>query len=784
MPGFTIDTHTLDELQFHVLLETLQGYAFTAEGRAYYEHPEYRTDAGQLEYARDVTAEILGVFSVKPTVSVRTAPSITDALTQARKPGAVLSGEQLWDILSYVQTVSALKRQFLIPDAHQPLLAGLLEEIPDLSALLDALAEYLEYPGTVREDHPRIRRLNDALRREKDERNRLIGRLIGQAGDSMQSNIAAVRDGRLVLPVKSHDKSRMPGIMHASSQTGNTLFIEPFELVDKNNAVSVAEQEVYLEIGRILGELTEKTAEYLELLEQMQTAASGFDRYYAAACYAREYACTRPETSDSAFVLRQARHPLLKKKAVPVDIVIDEQVRVMVMSGPNAGGKTVTIKTVGFFVLMNQLGLYLPAAEGIRMPVFTSLWSDIGDEQSIELELSTFSGHLKRISTILQHADDHALILLDELGTGTDPIEGAALAQAILEHCLDHAALTLVTSHHAVLKQYAYATEHVTNASMAFDETTHEPTFKVVFGHPGESRAVDTAKRLGFPEHIISEAQDLLGDDMLDVSKMMQNLQLREQQLIKAEADMASRRKELSERSRGLDLERLRLKQEKMIVKRQDVSALQKFIRESRSRLEQTVRELRESGALSKQQIRAAHQVIEDFEKRQSEEELTIETTDELIPDESAHELSQGDRVSVISSRQKGKIIRVQKQGSYLVELENGMRLTLSSAQLRLQTEDGASGKKVQVVVDDYGQQAVSVVDIRGMTLSEALGVIERQIDAALLTGLTTFSIIHGKGEGILQAGVRDFLSHHKDIQSYSFARPEDGGYGKTIVEL
>jgi DNA mismatch repair protein MutS2 len=271
---------------------------------------------------------------------------------------------------------------------------------------------------------------------------------------------------------------------------------------------------------------------------------------------------------------------------------------------------------------------------------------------------------------------------------------------------------------------------------------------------------------------------------MLDVSKMMQNLQLREQQLIKAEADMASRRKELSERSRALDLERLRLKQEKMIVKKQDVSALQKFIRESRSRLEQTVRELRESGALSKQQIREAHQVIEDFEKRQTEEETAIETTDEMLPDETAHELSQGDRVSVISSRQKGKIIRVQKQGAYLVELENGMRLTLSSAQLRLQQEQEASAKRVQVVVDDYGQKAVSVVDIRGMTLSEALGVIERQIDAALLSGLTTFSVIHGKGEGILQAGVRDFLSHHKDIQSYSFARPEDGGYGKTIVEL
>jgi DNA mismatch repair protein MutS2 len=784
MPGFTIDRHTLDELQFHVMLETLQGYAFTSEGREYYEHPEYSTDAHQLEYARDVTAEILGVFSVKPTVGVRKTPGITDALVRARKPGAVLSGEQLWDIFSYVQTVSALKRQFLNPDARQPLLAGLLEAIPDLSALLEALGEYLEYPGSVREDHPRIRRLNDALRSQKDERNRLIGRLIGQGGDSMQSNIAAVRDGRLVLPVKSHDKNRMPGIMHASSQTGNTLFIEPFELVDKNNAVSVAEQEVHLEIGRILAELTEKTAEHLEFLEQMQTAAARFDRFYAAACYAGEHACTRPETSASAFVLRQARHPLLKKKAVPVDIVIDEQVRVMVMSGPNAGGKTVTIKTVGFFVLMNQLGLYLPAAEGIRMPVFTSLWSDIGDEQSIELELSTFSGHLKRISSILQHADDHALILLDELGTGTDPIEGAALAQAILEHCLNHAALTLVTSHHAVLKQFAYATDHVTNASMAFDETTHEPTFKVVFGHPGESRAVDTAKRLGFPEHIITEAQNLLGNDMLDVSKMMQNLQLREQQLAGAEADMASRRKELSERSRALDLERLRLKQEKMIVKRQDMSALQRFIRESRSKLEQTVRELRESGGPSKQQIRKAHQVVEDFEKRQSEEEQRIETADEALPDEAEHELSQGDRVSVISSRQKGRIIRAEKRDSFLVELENGMRVTLPSSQLKRRQEEKSSGKRVQVVVDDYGQRAVSVVDIRGLTLSEALEVIERQIDAALLSGLANFSIIHGKGEGILQAGVRDFLSHHKDIQSFSYARPEDGGYGKTLVEL
>jgi DNA mismatch repair protein MutS2 len=787
MPGFFIDHHTLEELQFSIILEQLKGYTFSKEGSSTFEDPSFITDREQLDYVRDMVAEILDVFSLNPSVTVATAPAIDQALVQAEKAGSTLDGEQLFDIGFYLDTASRLPKQFLIPDREQPLLRTLLSSVPDLSGLRSVLKEYLVTPGLVREDHPRIRRLTEAVRKEKEERARLIGRLISDSGPSLQASQAAVRDGRLVLPVKSHDKKELPGIMHASSHSGNTLFIEPFELVEKNNAVSIAEQQVAIEIEKIYRELTLEVSEALPIIGELQDIAGRFDRFYALARYALEHHCTRVETSTGGIVLKKARHPLLKEKAVPIDIDIDDQTRIIVMSGPNAGGKTVTLKTVGFFVLMNQLGMYLPASDGVQLPIFDSIWTDIGDEQSIELELSTFSGHLKRISTILQHSGPGALVILDELGTGTDPIEGAALAQAILEHCRSHTALTLVTSHHSVLKQYAYAREQVTNASMEFDEISHTPTFSVVFGHPGQSRAIETANRLDFPSGIISEAEKLLGDSMLDVSKMMQHLQQKEQELAGQEEVLKAREHELTERSRALDLEKLKVRQESVLHKSRDISSLQRFIKESRSLLEQTVRSLREQGELSKEQIRAAHEVIEGFQEREKiEQEKISKERDEISgrqKPEAAFKIEAGDAVVVKSNRRQARVVRQEKKDTYLVELDNGMRVTLPKSELGYARQESPD-KKVHVVMDQYDQRPVSTIDIRGMTLSEALIILERQIDSALLSGLSNFSVIHGKGEGILQTGVREYLSHHKDIQSFTFARPEDGGYGKTLVEL
>ncbi|MGM0431606.1 MAG: endonuclease MutS2 [Spirochaetota bacterium] len=783
-----IDNHTLEELQFATILQELQSFCFSPEGRASFARVTFVDNEQDLEHARDLIAELLYVFSVRSHTAVQQVQDIHDSLQSARKEGSRLDGEQLWDIYLYISTASQLPAMFLLEDDEQPKLESLLGGLPDLHHLSGKLAEYLSEPGVIREEHPRVKRLIDAVRREKAERSRLIARYTHGDADALQSQQAAVRDGRLVLPVKAKDKQHIPGVLHTSSHSGNTLFIEPYDLVEKNNAVATAEQEVTREIDAIFRELTSEVAVFLEDINTLSAKAGEFDTYYAKARYAVTHSCTRADTADKGIVLRQARHPLLRDKAVPLDIAIDEHIRVIVMSGPNAGGKTVTLKTVAFLVLMNQLGMYIPAAEGSQLPVFSSVWSDIGDEQSIELELSTFSGHLNRISTILNTIDDKALVLLDELGTGTDPIEGAALAQAILEYCRTRAAVTLVTSHHAVLKQYAYTRDDVSNAAMDFDERAHSPTFRVIFGEAGESRALETAMRLDMPEEIISQAKELLGDEMLDMSHLMKQLQTREQQLREAEERQAQKERELTERIRQLDLQQLQLRQQSNQQKRGDLTHLQKFITEARSQLEQTIRTLREHGELTKKQIKDAHALIDQFENKEQEVSHTIQDEEKRLSKTRATDkpvsYTTGEQVRVGSTKQDGYIVRQEKQDRFVVRLNTGMKLTVSADQLEPAKGKSQKSDQVHVFVDSQQTSPSSTIDVRGMSLSEAIGAVERQIDAAVLAGLDQFAIIHGKGEGVLQTGIHSMLSDKKEIQHVSFARPEDGGYGKTIVQL
>ncbi len=791
MNEFVIDESSLQELQFSFLLEGLKLQTFSPEGRDAFDSYQFFTDNSKLEYQRDFIAELMSIFAVKNCM-VASVPEISDFIERMLKDGLHLEGEQIWKVQEYITVTANLKALFEDEEIETPLLDEILDRIIDMSTLTNVITEYLVSPGIIREDHPRIVKKMQAVRQAKSTRSSLVQNYINSGADTLQSNQAAMRENRLVLPIKSKDKQRYPGFVHTSSQTGNTLFIEPYDLIERNNDVSIAEQELIIEIERIYREISDLIRDHHEDIMILRRVTEEFDIHYAKARFSRKNNFTRPLTSNRSIDLKGIRHPILQEKAIPISIKVDEDTRCIVMSGPNAGGKTVTLKTIGFMALMNQMGMYLPADDGSALPIFSSVYTDIGDEQSIELDLSTFSGHLKRIGDIMRHEDEDSLIIFDELGSGTDPIEGAALAQAIIEFSYERSGLTLVTSHHASLKQFAYAHENVMNASMEFSESAKSPTYRVILGEPGDSHAIETAQRMEFPKTIIDRAKDIVGKEVIEVSAIMKSLKTREEELNGRESHIAKREKTLRTQVRDSDLFNLKLRQKEMIQKRTDVTQLQKYIKESRSLLETTIRELREE-ELTKERVAKARERIEALERRSTEDMKSLRSEEEsfIDPVEPQDDTSYriGDRIRVKSSGTTGKIIREGKRREWNVELDNGLRLTLSESNFRKEMVTSKDNKvswhtRVNYTLEGSKGSSATSVDVRGMTLSESLEKIERFIDSAIISDLHELSIIHGKGEGVLQRGIHSSLSQMPQVRDFFFAKPEDGGYGKTYIIL
>ena len=392
---------------------------------------------------------------------------------------------------------------------------------------------------------PELAAIRERIRRHRADADRSVRGLLEDRDYHAywQTTIPTQRDGRVVLPLKSQFKGRVKGIVHEMSASGSTLFIEPLEVVETNNAI-VQEENLYrLEVRRILRELTAEVSARAGELSLMVEKASFLDTFLARARYALQHACRRAETSEGeagiagCLDLRDARHPLLGPRVVPVSVSAGAENRVLIITGPNTGGKTVSLKMVGLLALMNQFGMEIPAAEGSTLPLFDGIFADIGDEQSIEQSLSTFSAHIGNLSRIVRRVTSRSLVLLDELGAGTDPQEGVALAMALLDHFLAAGCLVLVSTHHGILKNYGATRPGAQNASMGFDRQTLGPTYRILMGVPGESHALEIARRSGLPESVLSSAESYLDDERTDISRLVSNLAERQNKLVKAEEE-------------------------------------------------------------------------------------------------------------------------------------------------------------------------------------------------------------------------------------------------------
>ena len=778
---------SIKELGFPLVLKRIEGCALGNDGvKALHDFPFLTEKADLAKRQEKVGAfcRLLGSPTIELPISFDDISPVFDILDN---PLRSLDGNLIYSVANYIESAKALQAfctSTLENNEQLPPVKDLLgDQIdPMLVSLSMEIQSVLENNGQVKESHPAIRALKRKVEGAKQDRSRFSHEFITTNNSLVQSDQGAFRDGRLVIPVRNDRRTEVKGFINSASTSGNTVFMEPYRLVEMNNAVVMAENQILVEIAKILSELNGKIKLRVYELKKLQKQVSVADALYAMARYAMMTQASATDLAANTCNLLGARHPLLGSKAVPITVSLHDKVKAVVITGPNAGGKTVTIKTVGLLSLLNQFSGYIPALEGSSLPLFDDIYTDIGDEQSIEESLSTFSGHMKQVGYILQHMTSRSLIILDELGSGTDPVEGASLARATLEYCIEKAQLSFVTSHHGVLKQFAYAKDSVINASMEFDEKSHHPTFRVINGIPGDSHALDTARAMHLPKEVVDKAQQYLGSEAIQIGEIIKGLERKKQEADLRERQIEERYASLQVQVRDIQLKELKLRQESLLLKEEQASQLARFMRDKRKELENLVAELR-TGEITREKTKKVKAYVTSLEDTYTQTESQIELEkDRIEPRHHEGHIEFREQMDVLcgTAKREGRIIRRAAKDSWIVAIGT-MKFTMKERDLSLPKRDK---KKVKVLYQSDAPMPKMVLDVRGMNLEETLAILDGQIESALVHGMTTFSVIHGFGDGILSRGIGDYLKKHPRVSDYRFALPEDGGMGKTYIML
>ena len=612
----------------------------------------------------------------------------------------------------------------------------------------------------------------------------------------LQETIITQRDGRFVVPVKAEHKGDMPGLVHDISSTGATLFIEPIGVVQANNEYIELEAKEQKEIERILAELSADVAAHREDIQWDYDALVHLDLIFARGQLSYKMDAIRPEVRrDGAIHLRKARHPLLDaKKAVPIDIELGATFDTLVITGPNTGGKTVSLKTLGLLTLMAQCGLHIPAADQSAVSVYERVLADIGDEQSIEQNLSTFSAHMTNIVAILGEADRHSLILFDELGAGTDPVEGAALAISVIQHVRGMGARVAATTHYAELKTFAMTTAGVENASCEFDVDTLSPTYRLLIGIPGKSNAFAISKRLGLPDAVIESAKAQMSGESVRFEDVLTQLEAKRQALEKREQEANRLYRQREEDARKAREFREQMERAKENARGRGEAEAKRILRDARAAADEVFAELAE---MRKQQTKAertmnANEARAELRRKLNEAEDAATRRDarqEPIPKPS-RPIRAGDLVEIPGVRQNAEVVSVGSDGT--LQLKAGvLKMKAKADEVRLIEDDGRAAKKKNPTVSirqnaDRALRASASreLDIRGMETLEAESVVENFLSAAVMGRLDTVTIIHGKGTGALRKAVHDILRRNKAVKSFRLGVYGEGESGVTVVTM
>ncbi len=605
---------------------------------------------------------------------------------------------------------------------------------------------------------------------------------------ALQEPIITVKNGRYVVPVKAEHKGAVPGLTHDISSSGQTLFIEPMSAVKANNEIRELLAREEREIERILRELSAEASDFSESIILDYNLLTQLDLVFAKAKLSYKLNCAPPEFSERGeLTLKKARHPLLKQaEAVPIDIELGGDFDTLVITGPNTGGKTVSIKTLGLLCLMAQCGLHIPAGDESRIPLFERVLADIGDEQSIEQSLSTFSSHMTNIVGILSECGEGSLVLFDELGAGTDPAEGAALAVAIIEYARSVGAHIAATTHYAELKIYAMTEKGVMNASCEFDVKTLKPTYRLLMGIPGKSNAFAISERLGLPGHIIDDARRRMDKGDVDFEEALTKLEENRKAAEERKAETSEALKRAKEDLDAAEKERKKAEEERLKFTKNARGEAERIIEDARRAADEAFREIerlrREAATdtdwqrLNEAKARLRQGLNEAAEKVTPEREAPIQR-------KPTRPAVKGDTVEILSIGSKATVLEVNSDGS--LQLQAGvMKVTAKQSEVRVTESEKVKIKTASVSVPASTQSAKNELDVRGMTADETVALVERFIDGAQLRHLNQVTIIHGKGTGVLRKAVHECLKRSKQVKSYRLGRFGEGESGVTIVEI
>lgn len=626
-------------------------------------------------------------------------------------------------------------------------------------------------------------------RANEDVKNKLQNYLkSSQYQKYLQDAIITVRDDRYVIPVKQEYRGNIQGLVHDVSGSGATVFIEPIEVVNLNNQIKILIREEAAEIDRILREFTARVAEISAQLNENERIVSALDCIYARAHYANEIKGTLPRVNSNGYVnIKKGRHPLIdRKKVVPVSINLGKNFSILVITGPNTGGKTVSLKSVGLFVLMAGCGLFLPCEDGSDISVFDEIFCDIGDEQSIEQSLSTFSGHMTNIADILSKITPSSLILFDELGAGTEPNEGAALALAITEYILSIGSKAIITTHYTQLKEFSLITDNIENASMEFDLTTFAPTYKLVVGVPGSSNAIQIAKRLGLDDGIIENAKSKLSEEKVSFENVLQSAERLRQQYESTNEEIVSIKTQLNkELDAAKNQSKILANEREMLLKNSKAEA-KRIIQETTDESKQLLKELKslinkynaDEGILF--ELRSK---IKNFNnKKYDTDEKVVDLTKPLIFDK----VQVNDNVYVKKLDSVGKVIEINKQKKKFTVSVGAMKISASCDDLAeaVVYREEKPKKTVSIKTEIKNKMLSNEINLIGQTVDEALVNLDTFIDSCVIASINEIRVIHGRGTGALRKGIQDHLKTHKNVAEFRFGAYGEGDRGVTIVKL
>ncbi len=789
-----MNSKVLRVLESNKIIERLTDKATSEQGRKLTAALEPMTDLEAIRKAQTETADALGYLLRKGSTSFGGNKDLGMCI-RSLEIGSTLSIAELLRIAAFLENVNRIKSYGRKEREDTPAdsLDEYFESLEPLTPLSNEIRRCILSEEEIADDaSPALKKIRRSMAIANDRiHSQLASMISGSCRTYLQDAVVTMRNNRYCIPVKSEYKGQVQGMVHDQSSTGSTFFIEPAAVVNLNNELRELEIKEQEEIAVILADLSAQAGAYTELLTGNQKAMTALDFIFAKAALALEQNAAMPVfNTEHQIRIRQGRHPLLdKKKVVPIDIQLGIDFDLLVITGPNTGGKTVSLKTVGLLTLMGQAGLHIPALDRSELSIFEEVYADIGDEQSIEQSLSTFSSHMTNIVSILQQADGGSLCLFDELGAGTDPTEGAALAISVLDHLHGRGIRTMATTHYSELKVYALSTPFVENASCEFSVETLRPTYRLLIGIPGKSNAFAISSKLGLPDHIIEDAKRHITEDKESFEDLLANLENSRVTIEKERLEIAGYKEEVKALKQKLEAKQEKIDQAKEKILRQANEEAREILQNAKELADETIRVFQKAEAgISIKDLEKSRQKVRD-KISEKNEKLTLKNDKPTHKVLKPTQIRPGDSVKVVSMGLKGTVSSLpDKNGNLFVQC-GIIRSKVSLNDLVLIEEETINTGKMQRSSSGKLKMSKSYsisteINLLGRTVDEALSELDKYLDDAYLAHLPSVRVVHGKGTGALRNAVHNYLRKNRVVKSYRLGEYGEGDAGVTIVEF